>query len=74
MYFCNNCERFFENGKVIEEHHPYGMTSATEYWAVCPYCEDTDFVEAKKCERCGEYVPELHDGLCDCCYGDVYGI
>lgn len=27
------------------------------------------------CERCGDYCPyeEMHNGLCDCCYGDMYG-
>jgi hypothetical protein len=74
MYICNNCESVFETPDVHKEHHPYGMTSATEYWSVCPHCGETDFDEAKKCERCGEYVAELDEGLCDCCYGDVYGI
>ena len=73
MYICNCWEKTFEDCKIIVEHHPYGMTSATEHWAVCPYCEDTDYVEAKECEHCGEYVAELHEGLCDCCYGDMYG-
>lgn len=73
MYICNNCEAVFETSAVYEEHHPYGMTSATEYFAVCPHCEDTDFDEAKKCERCGEYFAELDEGLCDCCHGDMYG-
>ena len=72
MYICNNCGETFEDCKIIVEHHPYGMTSATEYWSVCPHCESTDFAEAKKCERCGEYVAELEDGLCDVCYGDMY--
>ena len=74
MYICNNCEAVFETPAVHEEQHPYGMTYATEYWSVCPHCGDTDFDEAKKCDRCGEYVAELEEGLCDCCYGDVYGI
>ena len=74
MYICNNCEAVFETPGTHEERHPYGMTSATEYWAVCPFCGETDFNEAKKCDRCGEYVAELDEGLCDCCYGDTYGI
>ena len=73
MYICNNCGTVFETPDTHEEQHPYGMTSATEHWYVCPYCADTDFSEAKKCERCGEYVAELEDGLCDVCYGDMYG-
>ncbi len=73
MYICENCGAVFEDCKIIEEHHPYGMTSATEYWSACPVCGYTDIEEAKKCELCGEYYEELKDGLCDCCYGDEYG-
>lgn len=73
MFICNNCGEVFETPDTYEEHHPYGMGTAAERWAVCPHCEDTDFVEAKQCERCGELVAELQDGLCDVCYGDVYG-
>ena len=28
--------------------------------------------ELEECERCGNYVTELHDELCDCCYDDMY--
>ncbi len=72
MYICNNCGETFEDCKIIVEHHPYGMSSATEHWAVCPHCDDTDYEEAKQCEKCGEYVAELDSGLCDCCYGEMY--
>lgn len=73
MYICNNCGEVFETPATHEEHHPYGMTSVTEYWAVCPRCREADFDEAKQCERCGEYVAELHEGLCDICDGEMYG-
>ena len=73
MYICNNCGHVFSECKTIYEHHPYGMGTAAEAWAVCPHCEDNDFQEAKECERCGELVAELNDGLCDCCHGDMYG-
>ena len=73
MYICNNCGEIFEDCKIIEEHHPYGMGTAAERLAVCPYCKDTNFQEAKECERCGEFFAELNEGLCDCCYGDMYG-
>lgn len=71
MFICENCGEVFEECKVVEEHHPYGMTYATEYWSVCPHCGEMDFVEAKKCSRCGEYVAELHEELCECCYEDL---
>ena len=73
MYICEECEAVFEKPKIIEEHHPYGMTYATEYWAVCPHCESTDITEAQQCGMCDSYVPELHDGLCDICYDDMRG-
>lgn len=73
MYICEECESVFEEPKIIEEHHPYGMGYATEEWAVCPHCESTDYTEAKRCKRCGEYFAELDDGLCDICYDDMRG-
>ena len=73
MYICNNCGKTFDDYKVIEEHHPYGMGYATEKWAVCPHCKDSDFSEAKECEHCGELFATLNEGLCDVCYGDLYG-
>lgn len=73
MFICENCGYRFEEHDVIYEHHPYGMTYATEEWYVCPHCKDTNTVEAKQCESCGEWVTELDEGLCDVCYGDMYG-
>ena len=72
MLICNNCGEVFDEPKIERETHgldcpPY------EAIAVCPHCEDTDICEAKKCERCGEYFAELDEGLCDVCYGDMYG-
>ena len=73
MYICNDCGAVFEEPKIIEEHHPYGMGYATEYWAVCSCCGDTDIQEAEECCRCGEYVAELHEGMCDICYDEMEG-
>ena len=73
MYYCEDCESVFEETKVIEEHHPYGMTTATEEWYVCPHCESTNYIEGEECEMCGAVVNELRNGLCDCCHGDMYG-
>ena len=73
MYICNNCESVFDGYEIVEEHHPYGEGTAAESWAVCPYCKDNDFTEAEQCKLCGEFVVELLDGLCEVCYGDMYG-
>jgi hypothetical protein len=73
MLICNECGEVFEEPKIIEEHHPYGMTYATEHWAVCPHCEETDFQEARQCTQCGEYVADLEEGLCEICYDEMYG-
>lgn len=72
MYICS-CGGVFETPAVYEEHHPYGMSYVTENISVCPYCGDTCFDEAKKCEVCGEYVDELKDGLCEECWKEEYG-
>lgn len=73
MFYCTECESVFEECKILKEQHPYGMGTATEEWAVCPYCGSTHIGEAKKCESCGEFFPELEEGLCEVCYGDMYG-
>ena len=73
MYICNNCGAVFDTPDTQTESHPYGEGYAQEKWSVCPCCGDNDFDEAKECRMCGELVSELNEGLCDCCYGDVYG-
>lgn len=73
MYICNKCGAVFEDCKIDRQFHPYGMGSAAEEFAVCPRCNDTDFDEAKQCKMCGEFFAELNEGLCDVCYGDMYG-
>lgn len=73
MFICNECERTFDTPKILAEHHPYGMTYATEEFSYCPYCESDNFDEAKICKYCGEYVAELHNGLCEICNEDMYG-
>lgn len=73
MFICEECERLFEEPDVYEERHPYGMGYASEEFSVCPFCRSDRIDPAKECERCGALVAELHEGLCECCYGDVYG-
>jgi hypothetical protein len=68
MYICENCGEVFEEFGTYYEHHPYGNGYATEEWSCCPYCKDTDIVEAHECECCGEHFATLTDGLCYECY------
>ena len=73
MFICNECGRTFSDYEIVEEYHPYGMGFATEKWAVCPYCDNSDFTEAQECKECGDLFTELKDGLCDACCGVLYG-
>jgi hypothetical protein len=68
-----DCERQFDEPKIVEQAAPYGMGSAAEKWAVCPFCSSANIIRAAECEHCGEYTIELKQGLCDCCYADIYG-
>lgn len=72
MYICEECGQTFEEPKIIEEHHPYGMGYAVETFAVCPNCGEAGIEKMKQCSRCGEYVAELKNGLCDIWYSDMY--
>jgi hypothetical protein len=69
MIICNDCGNHFEEPKIHKEHHPYGMGSAVEVFAVCPYCNSTDIDEAEQCEECYEWVSvkEFDGGLCKNC-------
>ena len=72
MFICEDCGAIFSEPKIEYETHglpcpPY------ERWEYCPHCESTNFNEAKHCTRCDEYVTELHNGVCDICYDDLYG-
>ena len=71
MFICNECGHIFEEPKIIEEHHPYGMGYAVEEWAVCPNCQENDFTEAERCAVCGQHVAELTDDLCKECNWEV---
>lgn len=75
MYICNECFEIFSDHKIEKDPRPYGDTIVHEEFGVCPHCESDDWSEAEQCTRCGEYFheDELDDGLCDYCYGDLYG-
>lgn len=54
MYKCIDCGHIFEDGEeaLREEKHPYGSTTASEYFSVCPVCGG-DFETAQTCKKCG---------------------
>ena len=71
MLICEECNTTFDNPKIINEYHPYGMGYAAERWAVCPHCESTSIAEALLCKNCENYFTELvEDDLCEGCYYD----
>lgn len=69
-YRCLECGHIFEDGEQARwvEHHPYGMSYATESFSGCPLCKG-EFGETKQCKICGgEFLEdELEDGVCDIC-------
>lgn len=54
MFKCTECGHIFEDGeqRTYAEHHPYGDTTADEYFSVCPVCGG-EYEEAKSCKCCG---------------------
>lgn len=73
MFICAECGALFESPATVEERHPYGMSYASEEWACCPACRDTDILCAKACEKCNEWHAEtqLECGLCDDCAAET---
>ena len=72
MFKCNECGMVFNEPATCEEPHPYGMGSASETFACCPYCKG-NFEEAVKCEICGEWFTEdeLFFGVCEDCKNNL---
>lgn len=70
MFKCEECGMVFDEPNIYKEKH--GLDAPPyEIFSECPFCGG-HFVEAEKCELCGEWnVPrELTMGVCDeCIYG-----
>lgn len=51
---CIDCGHIFDDGEeaIREEKHPYGDTTASEYFSECPVCGG-DFEETVSCKKCG---------------------
>ena len=73
MFVCLDCGAIFEEPLTVYESMEFWGAPAWEAWGACPNCRSTEIDEAKRCERCGEYVADLEDGLCDLCHDDLYG-
>ena len=75
MKICLDCWHVFEDDEVATWREYVGECwgrPAYEPTSGCPKCHG-DYVKAKKCEKCGEYVPDYElddDGICDKCNED----
>lgn len=68
MYYCLNCHDVFEKLVTVVERH--GLeTPPYETYPASSCCHDSNFEEAKVCERCGAYIPESQSlyGMCAEC-------
>lgn len=59
LYHCETCDYVSEDKTEWQEDY----TGA--YY--CPLCSQ----ELSQCDRCEEYTPELINGLCEPCKGDL---
>lgn len=79
MFVCLDCGAEFEEPAVYyEDHGEYFGAPAREAFGACPCCGSTDYDEARRCDRCGEWTADgisLIGGgyLCDICFDDMYG-
>lgn len=60
-YYCEWCDSFFDEPKVI---HDYNFSDGKYY--VCPVCGEEDLEEASTCVACGDDV-KPHEILCKDC-------
>lgn len=75
MYYCQNCGAEFERpARCREAVGEYMGRTAYEDFEACPNCGSEEIDEMKKCEICGEHVPEHKMAACvtrdvceDCC-------
>lgn len=72
MYFCEECENYFEQCDFVEERHNLD-TPPYEQVRVCPVCGMPNPSVALKCDKCGEhtYYARLEDGYCEECASDT---
>ena len=72
MFICYDCEKTFDEPRVIVETHNLD-TPPYETYSACPYCHGA-FTEAYKCDCCDEWITgpyiKLKSGerICEECY------
>lgn len=72
-YYCLDCEGVFDTPLQYTEYHN-GVDVPGELFYVCPFCRSSDFVPAKKCDVCSDYIKDdyiiTEDGqiICGNCY------
>lgn len=73
-YACMNahCEALFDEPEHVNQPFDDGVGWRDEWWDCCPVCGCTEFVEAEKCEECGDWCAPwvIKDGLCNYCYSE----
>ena len=70
MWYCNDCESFFDHTVKIYE----SPVDESRRWGRlifgCPHCRSDNYEKAYRCDLCGEYVVEdyvkLKDGTVAC--------
>lgn len=56
MYYCPNCKSEFDEPKLIKDYVVNDPYPDGPIICVCPFCRSEDFVQAVKCDGCGEYI------------------
>lgn len=80
MYYCLNCETFFEDEDMVDDvtyvpHSELAEDGAMPYETIheglCPNCRSNDFQEAGRCELCGKPTEDIAEELCESCRADL---
>lgn len=71
MFYCEDCDSFFEEAKLIRYEDPEIWHQG--YKHICPICKSEEIKETVKCVSCGEYTKEheADNGLCPECQARI---
>lgn len=70
MYICVDCGKVFDEEEISVWHESRGVywgEPCTEKMYGCPNCKG-EFVKAKKCKICGDWLKEYDWDICEECY------